>query len=712
MSSDCSYEPHVHNVQLHRRKNNKEHHTDDISVNRLIVRRGQPFQLTFHAKQAFRLRQDFFQLVVQTGPNASEAKGTRSTFGLQARCGFGKPWSLELSSSTDTSFTMTVYSPTDASIGLYKLSMLTGSNTRTETSIGTLTVLFNPWSEDDWVYLPKEEERQEYVMNEQGLLYSGNCNFIDAMPWDFGQFEDDIIDICLKLLDVNPKCINNGMEDCSARCSPIYVGRVVSAMINKDDADAGVIMGKWDGLYSDGVNPGFWSSSVDILRKWFKTACRPVKYGQCWVFAAVMCTVLRCLGIPCRVVTNFVSAHDTNNNLFVDKYINHYGLLTKHGKDSIWNFHVWVEAWMKRPDISDRGVYDGWQVLDSTPQEMSEGVFCCGPAPVKAILEGHTDVKYDVPFVFAEVNADIVTWMLRPDGSKTKFSTDTTSVGQFISTKAVGSDKRLDITNQYKYLEGSRAESDRFSCAVRNLSISDDSQDVPASRAVVIMIQEVEKPISGSDIKLKLFVRNNCSTPQALSLQINAQTMIYTGIPTEHVYKEQNEVRLQPNGEQFLLINIPYANYKQKMLVNNSIKVLAIARNSYDSKEIYIAEKDIIPQRPTLTLKVDETAVQFSKIMAEVVFENPLPETLTNCSITLMGSGLLQQPEICRAALIGPRERMEFSVWFQPCRTGLKKLVADFQCSAFAKINASCNIDVKPALADDEAQARMSRYLV
>ncbi|XP_036444112.1 protein-glutamine gamma-glutamyltransferase 2-like [Colossoma macropomum] len=698
MSGRSNYELNVHKVQLHCTANNKEHHTDDIAVNRLIVRRGQPFQLTFHAEQPFRPRQDFFQLIVQTGPNASEAKGTRSTFGLQARCGLGKSWSMELSNSTDTSFTMTIYSPPDACIGLYKLSMLTGTTSTTETSIGTLTVLFNPWCKDDSVYLPKKEERQEYVMNEQGLLYRGNCDFIEAMTWDFGQFEDDIIDVCLKLLDVNQHCLRNAIEDFSARCSPIYVGRVVSAMINKDDADDGVLWGRWDDSYSDGVNPVFWSSSVDILRHWFKNECRPVKYGQCWVFAAVMCTVLRCLGIPCRVVTNFESAHDTNSNLLIDEYRDVYGLLTKEdGKDSIWNFHVWVEAWMKRPDISDSGFYDGWQVLDPTPQEMSEGVFCCGPAPVKAILEGHTNVKYDVPFVFAEVNADIVKWMLRPDGSKTKISTDTWSVGQFISTKAVGSDMRLDITNQYKYLEGSRAERDRFNRAVRNLSVSDDSEDVPASHDVLMTIQEVEKPVSGSDIKLSLTVCNKRSTPQTLSLQINAQTMRYTGIPTGHIYKEQNEVRLQPNGELFFLINIPFEIYGPKMLFNNSIKVSAIAKNEYDSKVIYMAEKNIVPQSPTLTLTVDETAVQLTEIMAKVVFENPLPETLKNCSITLMGSGLLQQPEIIRAALIGPRERMQISVRFRPYRTGLRKLVADFQCSAFTKINTSCNVDVIPS---------------
>lgn len=34
---------------------------------------------------------------------------------------------------------------------------------------------------------------------------------------------------------------------------------------------------------------------------------------------------------------------------------------------------MWVEGWMKRPDLSDDGKYDGWQVLDPTPQELSDG---------------------------------------------------------------------------------------------------------------------------------------------------------------------------------------------------------------------------------------------------------------------------------------------------------------------------------------------------
>lgn len=82
------------------------------------------------------------------------------------------------------------------------------------------------------------------------------------------------------------------------------------------------------------------------------------------------------------------------------------------------------------------------------------GTYCCGPAPVKAVREGHTDVKYDVPFVYGEVNADKVTWLVMANGSKKNILSDTNAVGQNISTKAVGSNNRQDITEQYKHKEG------------------------------------------------------------------------------------------------------------------------------------------------------------------------------------------------------------------------------------------------------------------
>lgn len=39
------------------------------------------------------------------------------------------------------------------------------------------------------------------------------------------------MDFCLTMLDVNPKHLKDPAGDVSARCNPIYVSRVVSAMV-------------------------------------------------------------------------------------------------------------------------------------------------------------------------------------------------------------------------------------------------------------------------------------------------------------------------------------------------------------------------------------------------------------------------------------------------------------------------------------------------
>jgi hypothetical protein len=81
-------------------------------------------------------------------------------------------------------------------------------------------------------------------------------------------------------------------------------------------------------------------------------------------------------------------------------------------------------------------------------------VFQCGPASVTAIREGDVHLAHDVPFVFAEVNADYIIWLWHKDESRERVYSDTKKIGRCISTKAVGSDSRVDITGLYKYPEG------------------------------------------------------------------------------------------------------------------------------------------------------------------------------------------------------------------------------------------------------------------
>ncbi|XP_036387675.1 protein-glutamine gamma-glutamyltransferase 2-like [Megalops cyprinoides] len=690
----------VTEVELHCVKNNTAHSTNDIREDRLIVRRGQSFLLTFHFSRRFSTTNDVLELTVETGPQASEAVGTKSVFKVpgERSTNSKKSWDAKIQETTPTSITLAITSPADASIGEYALSVKTDPCGTQGHSIGRFIVLFNPWCAEDWVYLPQQNEREEYIMNEQGLVYRGSSNCISALAWNFGQFEDDIVDICLKLLDVNPKCLRDAKEDYSARCNPMYVSRVVSAMINCND-DKGVLMGKWGNEAKDyigGVPPTRWIGSVEILRRWFKYGCYPVKYGQCWVFAAVMCTVMRCLGIPCRVVTNFESAHDTDGSLTIDEFFSDYGVRPRESRDSVWNFHVWVEAWMKRPDLSRDAIYDGWQVLDPTPQELSEGVYCCGPAPVKAILEGHTDVKYDVPFVFAEVNADRVTWMVYADGSKRQMSSDTMSVGRGISTKSVGSDRRADITANYKYPEGTEKERGAFQTAVSRSKIIRYGQcRTPDPPIISMKIEELSKPINSKDIDLSLIVCSNHTDPCELLIHINAQAMHYTGVLASNIWNEEREVQLQPNNELKTLIQIPFSKYGQHMLGNHSIKVTAVGKDKQSSEAVYLAERNIVPASPPFKITTTGLPALYSDMVAEVVFKNPLPVALNDCSISLTGSGLLSRTVETSLASLGPGRQIRVQTPFKPYRVGPKKLVANFDCDLFRDIKTSCDVHIK-----------------
>lgn len=81
------------------------------------------------------------------------------------------------------------------------------------------------------------------------------------------------------------------------------------------------------------------------------------------------------------------------------------------------------------------------------------GVFCCGPAPVKAIKSQLINLYYDIPFVYAEVNADVHTVILS-QGQVVGFSKDTEKVGSLICTKAVGFPRLQNITGDYKFIKG------------------------------------------------------------------------------------------------------------------------------------------------------------------------------------------------------------------------------------------------------------------
>ncbi|XP_043836778.1 protein-glutamine gamma-glutamyltransferase E [Dromiciops gliroides] len=677
--------------------NKYDHHTDKYYSNELITRRGQPFKLSVSFNRPMSSG-DKVTFIASTGPNPSESARTRAVIPLTTRPS-GNPWNAIFLSNDGSSISLTITSPPNAPIGRYTLTLqIASQGGYTTTNLGTWVQLFNPWLEVDAVFMMNNAEREEYVEEDAGIIYVGSTNRINMVGWNFGQFEEDILNISLQILDRSLNFRRDPVTDVARRNDPKYIGRVLSGMINGND-DNGVLSGNWSGDYTGGKDPRNWNGSVEILKEWKKNRFQPVRFGQCWVFAGTLNTVLRCLGIPARVITNFNSAHDTDRNLTIDVYYDSLGNPLDKGSDSIWNFHVWNEAWFVRTDLNQ--AYNGWQVLDATPQERSQGVFQCGPASVIAVREGDVNLDFDMPFVFSEVNADQVTWIMGPGDNKRQTSSKTSSVGRFISTKAVGSNSRMDVTDRYKYAEGSKEEREVFKKALEKMKPSSGAFGPTAAGAgsgggkppsISGKFRVIGGLEVGKEVNLGLQLKNLTEDWKTVTVNMTAWTIVYNGTLVHEVWKDSITVSLDPQEEMEYPLRLTYAQYKNFLTADNMIRITAVCKVTDEAQ--VVVERDVILDNPAITLELLDQARVKTPVNVRVLFANPLDEPVDNCVLTVEGSGLMRGNLKIRVPSLRPKERSNFKFEITPLRSGTKQLLIDFSCSKFPAIKAFLSVDV------------------
>uniref|UniRef100_A0A146ZQM5 Protein-glutamine gamma-glutamyltransferase 2 n=1 Tax=Fundulus heteroclitus TaxID=8078 RepID=A0A146ZQM5_FUNHE len=674
----------IERCNLNIKSNNSSHHTEPFGGERLIVRRGQPFSILLHlspSSRELKVGEKNLTFVVETGPLPRKESDTKVTF-ISQESTADTEWSA--SATRDTSgrtVTVSISSSPKAPIGVYTLTL---EQLGQKTSLGQFTLLFNAWCPQDAVYMPSEEKRKEYVLAQHGLVYRGTHKRIKGKPWNFGQFEPGILDICLKILDDNPKFVSDADKDISARRNPIYVTRVLSAMINSND-DLGVLVGEWED-FSGGTHPGLWMGSGEILRQWAESG--PVRYGQCWIFAAVACTVSRALGIPCRVVTNFGSAHDTDANLVIERFYDENGDRIS-GYDSIWNFHVWVDSWMTRPDLGSR--FDGWQTSDPTPQETSDGIFCCGPASLHAIKEGEVALKYDTPFIFAEVNADVEDLVRLSTGQFVKFSGSTKAVGHFISTKAVGSNERHDITHQYKHPEDSKEERQVYEKAQHRNKLLKKGEEP----GLHLKIKLAKDMIVGSNFEVYAVLTNNCMDARTCNFLFFARAISYEGKLGDSCGFSSDNLEVPAGEERRLSLKLEYKSYGTAITSDLLIQVSAITVDK-QTIDFHKAEKIIVLDEPELGIKLVGEARLNQPVTAELTLLNSLPEPLLDCSFAIDGVGLTDgKPIIAKVGTVGAKQEAKASIDFKPTVAGSSVLLVNFDSNKLKNVKSFIDVVVK-----------------
>lgn len=299
-----------------------------------------------------------------------------------------------------------------APVGLYRLTArvrvieMAANNTREQVTYvrsTTLVVLFNAFGKKDDVR-QSQANVAEYVLNTEGLIWQGTSTDNTAYLWDFAQFEHQQLAVSLDCVRRMPL---------SDRGDAALVARHLTYALAED-----ICYGKWSGSYTSGrpdggyrcskakgspkrcYDPEHWTGTAELFAAHIGNGGLPVQYCQCFVYAGVLSTIGRALGISSRPVTNFQSAHDTDADRGISKY---YDVESSTGvfvpaaeaedlpdasEDSVWSFHVWTEMYMKRPVLNAalgcKRCADGWQAIDGTPQEDSLGVMAgCRTNPAR-----------------------------------------------------------------------------------------------------------------------------------------------------------------------------------------------------------------------------------------------------------------------------------------------------------------------------------------
>nr|XP_005999060.1 PREDICTED: protein-glutamine gamma-glutamyltransferase 4 [Latimeria chalumnae] len=657
----------IEDVDFLQKKNGKHHHTDEFESPHLIVRRGQEFKMKLKLDREFRKKDKvYFHLALGQG----KVQSSESLIVIELdSADSSQLWRATVCQAKGRKCVVQLSTPPDATVGEYHLWVKTDEQYTFSPDDNRIYILFNPWCQDDAVFMREGPERREYVLNDTGYIYVGSVQHISARSWNFGQFEEDVLDCCMYLL-------NKALPEAAERRDPVKVARKMSALVNSND-DWGILYGNWSGSYDDGTPPLTWTGSTAILQQYYKTR-KPVKYGQCWVFSGVLTTVMRSLGIPARSVTNFVSAHDTEGNLKVDIYVDKNGeYLDDMITDSIWNFHVWNDVWMKRPDLPEG--YDGWQALDSTPQEKSKGVFQCGPSPLPAIKSGEVHLEYDTRFVYAEVNADKIVWLVKHPSTarekRIKLRKNAKAVGKHISTKAVGRNEREDITTQYKFHEGSRMERKNMKAACT---------EQPAVALPLVSTPVVQLGIRGDSsipvgepIALTITLTNTTSDSKAVSLTAACQLQTYAGKTVASIGNLKRDTEV--GGDQCTEVPMKVeVDAYMKHLVSSKDDLLihvSVVSKTGDGSEIDTEDATLIFQYPSIVAEMPATAKIGETVVCTFTFKNQLSIPLDNCKLHVEGLGLFKLETLNQGG-IEPGRIFRSKIIFNPTKTGERKIVA------------------------------------
>ncbi|KAL5489676.1 hypothetical protein EMCRGX_G018794 [Ephydatia muelleri] len=551
-----------------------------------------------------------------------------------------------------------------------------------------IIVLFNPWNTGDDAYVEDEAVTRECLTDDVGTIWRGTHRQMTPLLWEYGQYEESCLEAALSLLQ------SLTADECRSASS---VSRAIVARVNSRDG-MGVLLGSFAGKHASGMHPCRWNGSAPILQRFYRTKT-PVRYGQCWVFAGVVVTLLRALGVASRCVTCYEAAHQSARLMHVDRYFTADGdLIHDASSDNVWLYHVWTEAWMRRSDLPSG--YDGWQVLDACSSERLGGTQRIGPCSVVAVKEGLLGKQwpYDGEFVQSEINSEIRYHRVTPTAGNVKNAkcvlalVQQGQVGLKIITATSKRGTPADITENYRHeLIDSKAH------------VTSANTTPVKTKGCTFELCTSDEAALGDNITLNIKIHNSGSLMRTVDGRVVGKAVYYTGAAVKNFMSMEFAGVVAPGKDSTVTLPIAAKSY-MKVLTEQCLLQFFLVAKVRESKQLYLKPHNFQLCPPRLEVECPASINEGSNVKVKLKFKNVLFTSLSRLLFLVQAQGLCPQREIVyrRLALPGGVAMAEFSIKAQ--KKGKFIFLASMSCDQLADVRGWAEIDVVPVQATPTTQ--------
>ncbi|CAM4896545.1 unnamed protein product [Rotaria socialis] len=656
----------------------EEHSTKHYDIPGLVLRRGQKFSFTVTFNRDYDVKQHQLYVRLTTGSRSMISKHTQIRLlvdGTENLNGWSvKSLSLGNNETQEKNnrISLEINSPSDAIIGKYSLLLEVRPIKKDEKDVLNkpdfalflfevdIYLLFNPWNKDDACALSSSEQIDEYVMNEHGQIYLGSTDKPRAVPWYFGQFERSALLAALTLLDKAQLPPQN-------RIDPSIILRIISSKIcSNPGTNNGIFPSSSDRNTFSSENHGY-TSSTGILKQYVLSNGRPVQgaNGTNWQHAAILCSLSRALGIPCRIVTIYNAACQTDGT---ENYDIHWDIkqrpLKQLNSDLICASHVWNECWMRRDDLSN-GEHD-WQIIDSTPVLMCDGIRRTGPCSVSFLKNSELGFRWDSPFVHSTINGNKAHWNVYPDGNMELLDVQENIVGSKIITRSLTNEFEIeDITENYKNLMKSSDRNGNFVKRPNNdvdfeLKLSDDMK-------------------FGDNLTLQLHATNKSNETRTIATALSLCIISSSHQKLISCYDQPIQLsNLGAGKNENIPLKIRPEQYMAYGKAENIIVKYYIHSQIKETSQIFTRDDSIVFNKDDLVkLILNEDVIEAGKpALLEIQIANTLQRRINNGRIHIDGLGINQIIPVNRAFAL--KESATFHVKLTPTRVGVSRLYVTF----------------------------------